>query len=272
MESRIFNDICNEVMNLTSKEAIEFKALKKKTTIFNSKLGGIPYIPKSFKYPLDKEDEFKGEPLRFLGQINFEELPKISHFPNKGILQFYIACNRGETLGNDLLSPTKGDSFRVIYHENIDYSLKENEKVSRLEFKGSFPFKGEYKLIGRICRSIINFNDFKFDEVFINTYKKYFNTTVESFYDIEDIDSEKIENIFSSNNIVLGGNPNLLQGDIRHREEFSDYNICLFTISSIKDDDIDISLGDSGIANFLIREKDLKKLDFSRVLYYLDSY
>ncbi|MBE6050023.1 MAG: DUF1963 domain-containing protein [Clostridium sp.] len=264
------NKILNEVINLTTKKAIFFKAVKKKTNIFNSKLGGTPYIPKDFCYPLDNDEEFKKQPLRFLAQINFEELPKLEGFPCKGILQFYIACNSSETLGSNLQSPNKGESFRVVYHENIDYSLKEDKDVLKLEFKGSFPFYDEYKLIGRIDESIINFNDFKFNEIFLKTYKKFKDTNAESYYDIESISVEKIEETFRNNDIYLGGNPNLLQGDIRYREEFSDYDMNLFTVSS--DNKVGINIGDEGIINFLIRKKDLNKLDFSNVLYYLESY
>lgn len=60
--------------------------------------------------------------------------PKLKGFPCKGILQFYIACNNGGTLGSNLQSPDKGESFRVIYHENIDYSLNEDKSVSNFKF------------------------------------------------------------------------------------------------------------------------------------------
>ena len=39
------------------------------TTVFDSKIGGIPYMPAGFKYPTVKDGKDKGEPIPFLAQM-----------------------------------------------------------------------------------------------------------------------------------------------------------------------------------------------------------
>ena len=58
-----------------------------KTKPWESKLGGCPYMKDTQEYPMDNQ----GKPMMFLAQINFEEMPPLEGFPEKGLLQFYIA-------------------------------------------------------------------------------------------------------------------------------------------------------------------------------------
>lgn len=53
---------------------------------WQSKFGGLPYLPKGFDYPQD----FEGKYLFFIAQINFAEVLPLDSFPERGILQFYI--------------------------------------------------------------------------------------------------------------------------------------------------------------------------------------
>ncbi|MDG6882377.1 Domain of uncharacterised function (DUF1963) [Phocoenobacter uteri] len=55
-------------------------------SLFTSKIGGLPYIPKNKNAILDNE----GDPMYLLVQINCEELPKNNIYPPKGILQFFV--------------------------------------------------------------------------------------------------------------------------------------------------------------------------------------
>lgn len=58
-------------------------------TVWQSKIGGEPYLPLDTAYPLDSN----GNPLALLAQFNFAEIPSLPNFPDKGILQFYIAAD-----------------------------------------------------------------------------------------------------------------------------------------------------------------------------------
>lgn len=89
------------------------------TTVFDSKLGGVPYFPKGMEYPSVLEGEFAGKPLQLLAQLNFAELPHLEGFPEKGILQFFAGCDGDDVYGVDFNDYFAQNGFRVIYHENI---------------------------------------------------------------------------------------------------------------------------------------------------------
>lgn len=82
-------------------------------SIWQSKIGGKPYMPKDMTYPTNKEDK----PLYLLAQINFSEMPKIDYLPQSGILQFFVAPD--DVYGLDFDHPQNQDNFRVIYHKTI---------------------------------------------------------------------------------------------------------------------------------------------------------
>lgn len=60
--------------------------------LWQSKIGGHPYLPEGTSYPTDRET---GEQMMFLMQINCADLPIIDGFalPQQGILQFYVGLN-----------------------------------------------------------------------------------------------------------------------------------------------------------------------------------
>lgn len=71
----------------TIKPYIEIKAkVDNQMSLWQSKFGGFPYLPKNIGYPTNS----KGEYLLLLAQINFNEVFSLVDFPKTGILQFYI--------------------------------------------------------------------------------------------------------------------------------------------------------------------------------------
>ena len=116
-----------------------------KPSIFESKVGGLGYIPHDEKFPADS----KGRQLRLLAQIDCSKV-SIEEFPKAGLLQFWILNN--DLCGADFDNNTKQDSFRIIYYKDIDTSVTENEikaKFEENEFDNDkmFPVSGEYGLI-----------------------------------------------------------------------------------------------------------------------------
>ena len=90
-----------------------------------------------------------------------------------------------------------------------------------------------------------------------------------SYWDIWDIleEDKKIgEKLFDGGH-KIGGFPNFTQSDVR---EIGDYEILLLQIDSEGTEKNEIMWGDCGIANFFIREKDLKELNFEKVIYNWD--
>ena len=106
----------------------------------------------------------------------------------------------------------------------------------------------------------------KYPEI-LKVYKdeKYLN-----YWDIWDIleeNKEIGEKLFEAGH-KIGGYPNFTQSDVRDLK--AGYNILLLQIDSEGTDEHEIIWGDFGIANFFIREKDLKELNFDEVIYNWD--
>lgn len=257
MNKDILKEVYAEIFEKTKKEYISLKPFKERCSVFDSKLGGIPY---------KLEDSYlKNEKLYFLGQLNLEELPKLKGFPHEGMLQFFISEDE-----NKMWGAADYKEYRVIYHNSINYSLKE-EKYT-IKYKDNFPVKGEYRLKGEINYSPMTVNDYRFNKVFMEIYKKYINSNAEGYWEIENIDEDEINIIFSANDIRYGGNPAFIQGDIREYSEKYRNSILLFQVPSILEKDIHISWGDAGIANFFINEEDLMKKNFKKVIFSWDCY
>lgn len=248
------------------------------TGVFESKMGGVPYMPKDHEYPTDRSEGHEGEPLRLLAQLNFEKLPHIENFPEKGILQFFCACNYEGLYGIDFDDPISAKGFRVIYHENIitdESMLMSAEDIPRFEEDtGYFPFDGEFILeAGSPEKCPASANDYRFEEAVVRLYSETTGRAVRNIYGV-DIDDRTWENIFelrSFEQTCIGGYPFFTQEDVRHGDKYSEYDILLFQSASTwgeKKDDI--MWGDLGVGNFFISSEDLKKLDFSKVLYNWD--
>ena len=67
----------------------------------------------------------------------------------------------------------------------------------------------------------------------------------------------------------LGGYPAFTQCDPRYYDKnLERFNTLLLQLDC--EDECDLMFGDTGVANFFINEEDLKKLDFTKVLYNWD--
>lgn len=88
-------------------------------SIFDSKLGGIPYWDLTKEFPKDSTNQN----MQLLAQINFEQITSNnSDLPQKGLLQFFITAQNTD-YGVDFSNPTEQNNFRVVYHEQIDSSV-----------------------------------------------------------------------------------------------------------------------------------------------------
>ena len=278
-----YSDFFKKVLEKTDeiekpKETIGFDIIKEKTNIDDCKIGGIPYFPKNMEYPTDD----KNQPLVLLAQINFDKLPIMKDFPQTGILQFYIAQN--DLYGMNWGKLNQQESFRVIYHKDVDTNVELFTPNIQIEDEYMLPFKYEYKLIPKetsIMYADIHTESFK--ETFINIFnenaddniKSLFDIPIKSIYDLDDGSIEELCQRNSGNKVQIGGYPFFTQYDPRDtKKEYNDYNIVLFQLDSIvdKEKDIHIMWGDCGVGNFFIPLEKLKQCDFSDVLYNYDCY
>lgn len=251
-------------------------------SVFESKLGGIPYMPADFEYPKGKSGIFEGRPLRLLAQLNFEKLPHIENFPQKGILQFFCSDDdEDSTYGLNFDSPIVQDGFRVIYHENIiadESRLMPKESMPAFTTDmGNFPFDGEFLLEPKETESCpISSGDHRFEKLLLKILCEISGKEYENIYEIGGEEEELCEKLYemrSFEQTCIGGYPFFTQDDPRgFNEEIADYDILLFQCASFFEGDAgdEIMWGDMGVGNFFISEKDLKNLDFSKVAYNWD--
>ena len=194
--------------------------LSNEDDIFMSKFGGLGYWDKSMQYPTDDN----GNQLVLLAQINFDrDKFNDSRLPNHGILQFYILPD--DTYGLDVRRSSK-----VIYHENVNYSLRKEELSNiktNLTLDGNngeyFPFEKEFKI-----------------DLGNNGLFRFFGDKIMDYL---------YENLNTYGNKLLGY-PYFTQTDPRESTGFNEYKVLLFQMDS----DTDIMWGDSGVANFFIKD------------------
>jgi uncharacterized protein YwqG len=271
-----------DILEKNKKPMIEISLSDEKPNLFQSKFGGVPYLPKNVEVPKNKENQ----QLTLLAQINIEELPKNNIYPMKeGILQFWILND--DVLGLDY-DTHLGDGFKIIYYKDIDKSVTEEEVLEKYKpYKDEdsyFPIEEEFSLSFKLTDGYFSDSNDDFREIVDREMKKFHDENKDKYSDILKIydkenqlnyweiwdileeDKEIGERLFGAGH-KIGGFPNFTQSDIR---EVGDYEILLLQIDSEGTEKNEIMWGDCGIANFFIREKDLKKLNFDRAIYNWD--
>ena len=285
-ELRFNEDIKKVVLDILEKNKkpmIKISLSDDKPNLFQSKFGGVPYLPKDVEVPKNKENE----QLTLLAQINIEELPKNNIYPmEEGMLQFWILND--DVLGLDY-DTHLGNGFKVVYYKEIDKSVTEEEVLEKYNpYKDEdsyFPIEGEFSLSFKLTDGYCTASDDRFSKLFIKEiekfekekgkeYKEIFEKYKKNnigynicydFYEIFEEDKNLNDKLFGAGH-KIGGYPDYTQNDIRDEE----YEILLLQIDSEETEKNEIIWGDCGIANFFIREKDLKELNFDKVIYNWD--
>lgn len=248
----------------TKKPSLKIHGKQMETTTLQSKFAGNPYWLKTEPYPTSKS----GEPLRLLAQINFSEIqPALPDYPTEGILQFF-AANDG-VYGLNFDDMTEQDAFRIVYHEKIE--MDEGQWLTEFPaFNDDYAFsiEKECALTFEQTTEIIPASDYRFN--LITNMNQLFADATDGEFDEY---NEAMENYFklaSGQGSKIGGYPFFTQEDPRAYGEYQTYDTLLLQIDT--DDELDIMWGDSGVANFLISLDDLKKRNFSNVVYNWDCY
>lgn len=269
-----FLGIYEEIKEEISQPVMKIALKEEKATIFDSKVGGIPYLPSQELWPLDEE----GNQLRLLAQINCRDLQGLEMFPQTGILQFFIK-NDNDLWGLNLDDYMDQRGFRVLYHENVDDTVTEEmvksflaQKEEQWEEDEYFPVNGEYKMNFMLGRESLSISDYRMELELKRRFKERFpEDELLDFWDLEEEVYDAIMEEDGGQGHKVSGYPFFTQSD--PREEGSEHNILLFQLDSefgVKGSGDKVIWGDSGVGNFFIREEDLKKLDFSNILYNWD--
>lgn len=248
-------------------------------SIFDSKLGGIPYWDLTKEFPKDSTNQN----MQLLAQINFEQITSNnSDLPQKGLLQFFITAQNTD-YGVDFSNPTEQNNFRIVYHEQIDTSVTV-ETINKLNIPqgygtNSTPIQQECFIKIEPTTTYIQTSDSHFDETFCACVKEIFkidwDEDYQSFFRDKSIFKDKndyarqiFQALNNKHNIILG-NPSFTQEDPRSNEDKSIYDTLLLQLNSYSNSDY-IMWGDTGIGNFFINSNALKEHNFSKVLYNWD--
>ncbi len=237
---------------------IRIKTVMEETSdIWQSKFGGLPYLPPNIPYPVDAHEK----PMMLLAQIDCSALPPIDPFPKEGIMQFYVADE--DLYGLNLDDPTRQENFRVLYFEKIEQNVFRTDFDFLPDFVHA-PITQTYSLHFEKTSAPVGTEDIHFDSVFGASSYSFFKKLGTQGEEAK----KEYRRAFSASGHKLGGYAHFTQEDPRWIQEAYAEAILLLQIDS---DGVGIHWGDQGIAHFFILPEDLRKLDFSRVLYHWDA-
>jgi uncharacterized protein YwqG len=238
------------------------------TKPWESKFGGKPYLPRGQKVPVDT----KGRPMRLLAQVNFSEVPDVGLFPRSGILEFFLSSpsefsNSDDLYGADFHRPTVQRNFRILYFPSVvqDHSRLAQDIPAAGAGTDLFPLEREARLSFSVELAPVSLSDHRAAAVLPPGGWSFFDR----FGARADEVGRAYDERFPGNGHKMGGYAFFTQEDPRTGKH-AGYDVLLLQIDT--DDALGIMWGDGGVANFFIREKDLRAASFTDVLYNWDCY
>ena len=238
-------------------EYIRFELEEKETHIFDSKIGGAYYVPSNLALPVNQKN---GAPLYLLAQINFEQIPHLKDFPEKGMLQIFISGD-DDIYGLDFDNEYSQSGWCIRYLEEVPKIVDQSciYKPKWID-EMMFPLEKDttYFLKPYLDRQVITMGDVHFDQVVDTCLDEKLKEAMQ-----DDDVMDELNDFYKLIPCQIGGYPYFTQDD--PRQEKSD-EVLLFQLDSSKD----IMWGDSGVGNFFISKEDLKNKDFRHVRYNWD--
>lgn len=247
--------LINEIKEKTKKDCYFLKPASGSISITDSKIGGNPYLPEGEELPKSQKGDYM--PLFF--QINFEGL-ELENYPNKGILQLFA--------DKDVDWPTE---FKIKYYEDI--SKPSQTTFPEIDLKYFF-IHDELKFGFEKGQTYMSVNDFRFNDLFCELAKKYYDLDLSNWMDIEDETDVNLDDIFEAftpDRGNIGGYADFTQTDPRENDLDEDYTECLIKIDSMLDSS-KIEIGDSGIAWVLMKKEDLANKNYDNASFDWDCY
>lgn len=275
-EQALAQQIAAEVVAAQTEPVLRFTLEQgEEPDIFESKVGGTPYLPRDMAWPLDSN----GMGMQLLAQINCTALESLPDFPHTGLLQFFHALD--DVYGADFDDPTAQSGYRVVYHETVDRSVTAEEVLAKMseaprpeDAEYCTPLGGAYGIrFAPLSVQHINDCDYRAWSEFLRRWNEAHGTNFKSQWDY--YKATRINREFPAPEEKgpwhqLGGYPFFTQSDPRPGE-YEDLDVLLFQLDSDGRGPDDLVLwGDCGVGNFFISREALKRRDFSRVMYNWD--
>lgn len=260
---------------LPKQYAVHFALTDETPSVWQSKIGGIPYMPSGTEMPVDSD----GNPLRFLMQIRCSDVQGIDGFPAQGMLQFWICAD--DCWG---MCDSHDKGYRVVYYDTISEHTMcpPLPEWSDTEQK-FFPLKGEFGVAFLPVTEDTPKHSIRYQKTFCHYFNEISGEHIEDPYDLKyklhlpfAVLNEALYQNDSSSGHKIGGSSDFCQYDPRETAEQQErYNFQLLQMCSdfgrVNGTNITkIMWGDAGICHFFINAEKLKHCDFSDVLYYAD--
>tara|TARA_B100001146_G_C16173619_1_gene431243 strand:+ start:986 stop:1765 length:780 start_codon:yes stop_codon:yes gene_type:complete len=215
--------------------------------ITSSKFLGKPFFPKDRAYPKDK----KGNPMVMIAQLNFSEIPKLSPFPEDGILQLFLSVTDWYEEDAAVIYHTAED---MLQEARSDFSFFSEDDLEEL------PVFNLHQLSFEKAIDYGGMEDVQFDYRFAE----------QNFWDFLDRLTEEQEALmyayFDASGHKIGGYAEFTQEDPRGFDMHQLDDVQLLQI----DTDDHIMFGDSGLGHLFIPKEDLLQKDFSKAYFSWD--
>ena len=234
---------------------------------WHSNLGIFPYLPCGMDYPKSKTTN---EPLQFLAQINFAEMPKLADFPEQGVVQFYLNMKQMD-LGVDEDLEHVQINHRVVYCADVIESLDHLQDTDTLKALSDMD-EDETELWVTPSRWVnvsaveqyITFFDYRFAPLLFGREEVAVSANHEDLIEAyEQYQIPYTEQFQIEGGHRIGGYANYLHAtDNRTRMGIEDYLLLLQL-----DTDDGLEWCDGGIAQWYIHPDDLKHKNFSKVVF-----
>lgn len=290
LDRDIVAQIAKAIYDDTVTDAFRLRTETTMPSLTGTKLGGMPWWPAGrMPYPTTSQ----GQPLMLLAQLNMADFQGDPRLPSRGLVQFFIDCT-DDCSGIDFDDPLRQDGFRVVWHEEIDESVIEDDILAIKmpmttdgyadESCPGNPVNGEFSLTVEPVKSAMTPADGRFDSVFRKAYEKVLGSPVpegDSWWKLIDDDGyDAVCELLmpkGADHLVLG-NPFFTQYDPRGdmlADAEVEFDTLLLQIDSESEKGTGkdrVLWGDVGIANFFVNGNALKQGDFSRVMFNWDCY
>ena len=261
---------------LTQREVIRIKlSLADELAVTDSKVGGVPYIPKGGALPRSAD----GKPLFMLAQINCEQLPENSLYPKKGLLQFWIADTEDPLYGLDYDDPCSNDFKRVLYFSTIGEALPIDDFISDYTFDDEnlpFDFGKQFALYFKKDTESISLEERAANQLFFEKWNEAFSTqitTIDDFFD--EVPNDICEEINASllkepTGHKIGGYPYFIEYDPREENDPHTLLLLQIDIDNVEGEEIYWGNG-GGVANFFVSPEDMANCKFDDVLFHWED-